>query len=124
MDKETAIIELIARSDQLVDTATKLGVAFIGYKANNHWSGALTGLVALRLSNSPNLAAGVAGVGVLAGLGLMNIVQQAPGAPLVYRGDDPHFVTTSQSQCLAMGGTIISSLPGGGPSSLCGCSLP
>ena len=125
MDKETAIIRLLARSDQLVDTATKVGVAVIGFKANNHWSGALTGLVALRLSNSPNLAAGVAGVGVLTGLGLLNIIQQIPKEPPVFTDpNNPHFVTTSQEKCLAMGGTIISTVPFGGPKSLCGCSLP
>lgn len=86
MDEKTAILRLIERSDKLLDTATKLGVAYVGYKASNHWSGALTGLVALRLSNSPNLAAGIAGTTVLGFLGLTNVVNQSqmsqyPGPP-------------------------------------------
>jgi len=73
LDKETAIIQLLSRSDRLIETATKAGVAYLGYKSNNHWTGALTSLVALKLAQSGNLAAGAAGVGVLAIIGLTDL---------------------------------------------------
>lgn len=72
-DKQ-AFATVLSRLDQLVDGATKLGVAYIGYKAANHWSGALTNLVALKLAQGGNLAGGVAGVSVLAFSGLTQII--------------------------------------------------
>lgn len=74
MDKES-IVRLITNSDRLIETATKAGVALLGYKANNHWTGALTSLVALKLAQSGNIVAGAAGVGVLGFIGLTNITQ-------------------------------------------------
>lgn len=73
MERDQTIVKILEHSDKLIETATKLGVAYVGYNAVHHWSGALVGLLALRLSNSPNLAAGVAGVATLTGLGLMNL---------------------------------------------------
>lgn len=52
---------------------TKLGVAFVGFKATNHWTGALSALIALRMAEGGNLAGGVAGVGVLGLLGLSQL---------------------------------------------------
>lgn len=80
------LVKFATNADRIIDAATKLGVAYVGYKSNNHWSGGLSALVALRLSNSPNLAAGIAGTTVLALLGLTNIVNQSqltqyPGPP-------------------------------------------
>lgn len=70
MDNE--VLSLVAaNSNKLIDTVTKVGVAYVGYKAVDHWSGALTGLVALKLATANNLAAGIAGVATLTGLGVM-----------------------------------------------------
>ena len=63
---------LVKHSDKLLNVIAAAGVGYVGYKAFNHWSGALTGLLALQLVKSPNLAAGTAGVGTLAALGAMN----------------------------------------------------
>lgn len=65
------IKDLIEAADRIPGLALKAGVAYIGIRATKHWTGALTGLVALRLANSPNLAAGAAGVGTLAALGIV-----------------------------------------------------
>jgi len=99
MDKETAILQLLSRSDQLIETATKVGVAYLGYTSNNHWSGALTALVALKLAQSGNVVAGAAGIGVLSFIGLtqagVKIVIPTPGEPFPYgpwRFSDPNYV--------------------------------
>lgn len=51
----------------------------MGIKATGHWTGALTALVALRLAQANNLAAGVAGVGTLTALGIGAGASVAPG---------------------------------------------
>jgi hypothetical protein len=70
---------------KIVDLATKAGIAYVGFNALKHPAGALTGLVALNLANSPNLASGVAGVAALTGLGALSMVP--PMDPLIT--DDP-----------------------------------
>ena len=75
---QEALLRVIEKSDKLLDAATKVGVAYVGYKAHDHWSGALAGLVALRLANANNLAAGIAGVATLTGLGVMSIIKSKP----------------------------------------------
>ncbi|GAG66732.1 unnamed protein product [marine sediment metagenome] len=70
-----ALLNLTSRLDSLVTGATKLGVAYAGYRANGHWTGALTGLVALRLAEGGNLAGGAAGLGTLALIGVANVPQ-------------------------------------------------
>ncbi|GAG94486.1 unnamed protein product, partial [marine sediment metagenome] len=63
--KEAALLSLGGRLDNLINGVTKLGVAYFGAKAANHWSGAITGLVALRLAESGNAPAGIAGLATL-----------------------------------------------------------
>jgi len=81
MDREDqrSITRLVANSDRIIEALTKAGVALVGFQSNNHWTGALTALVALRLASGGNLAGGVAGTGVLAVMGLDRI--RAPAAP-------------------------------------------
>lgn len=71
---------------KIIDIATKAGVAYVGFNALKHPAGALTGLVALNLANSPNLAAGVAGVATLTALGAMSTIPPGfdPGDYLPY----------------------------------------
>lgn len=74
-------------SDRLLDAFTKAGVALVGYNASNHWTGALTALISLKLAQGGNLAGGIAGTGVLSLLGLTNLVKASissyDGAPIV-----------------------------------------
>ena len=76
MDDKEALLRVIERSDRILDAATKIGVAYVGYKAADHPSGALAGLVALKLANANNLAAGVAGVATLTALGITSVAKQ------------------------------------------------
>ena len=92
MDRERIIAKFIEHSDRLINTATKLGVAYVGYKANNHWSGALTGLVALRLAESNNLAAGIAGTATLAVIGLTSIPKNSD-IPIDPKTGQPYLLT-------------------------------
>lgn len=69
------MINLVGKADSIIEALTKAGVAVVGYNASKHWTGALTALVSLKLAQGGNLAAGVAGVGVLSLLGLANIVR-------------------------------------------------
>lgn len=64
-----------SRLDQVISGLTKLGVAYVGYKATNHWTGALTGLIALKMAEGGNLAGGAAGTAVL---GLLGLTQMPP----------------------------------------------
>lgn len=74
---DRAMINLAGKADSIIEALTKTGVAIVGYNASKHWTGALTALVSLKLAQGGNLAAGVAGVGVLSLLGLANIVRAA-----------------------------------------------
>lgn len=65
-------------SDRLLDAFTKAGVAYVGYNASNHWTGALVALISLKLAQGGNLAGGIAGTGVLSLLGLTNVVKSLP----------------------------------------------
>lgn len=75
--QEKLDLEQLSRLTQLADKVPdlfmKAGVAYIGIKATGHWTGALTALVALRLAQANNLAAGAAGVTALTGIGLGSI---------------------------------------------------
>lgn len=72
--------DIIDRADRITDIFVKAGTAYVSYQATGHWTGALIGLLALRLAESNNLAAGVAGTGVLAGVGLTQLIKGAtPG---------------------------------------------
>lgn len=71
MDEQ--LLRVIEKSDVILETATKLGVAYMGYKSNKDWSGALTALIAFKLAQSGNVVAGAAGVGVLALIGATQI---------------------------------------------------
>lgn len=65
-------------SDRLLDAFTKAGVAYVGYNASNHWTGALVALISLKLAQGGNLAGGIAGTSVLGILGLTNVVKSIP----------------------------------------------
>lgn len=73
--------DIVDRAGTLVDVATKLGVAYTGYNATRHWTGALVALIGLRLAEANNLASGIAGVATLTALGLGNIYN-ATAAPV------------------------------------------
>jgi len=60
-------------NEKLVNLAVNAGVAYLGYRAFNHPIGALVGILALRLSKSPNLASGIAGVATLTSIGCLNV---------------------------------------------------
>lgn len=78
---------VIDRADKIASIATNAGVAYIGFNALKHPTGALVGLLALRLAQSPNLASGAAGIAALTGLGALNMVP--PPEPLPgHRGVD------------------------------------
>lgn len=64
------LMKLVLKADKLIDAATKIGVALVGYRTNKHWSGALTALIALKLAEGGNLAAGAAGLATLTYIGL------------------------------------------------------
>lgn len=74
------VLRVAENGSKILDTFTKAGVAWIGYKSANHWTGALAALISLRLATGGNLAAGVAGTGVLTAMGLSQIpqIQQLP----------------------------------------------
>ena len=70
---------LLARADHLIEAATKIGVAYVGFRAGEKIAkgggvgGALSNLIALKLAQSGNIVAGAAGVATLAGTGLTSI---------------------------------------------------
>ena len=66
---------VIGNLDKITNLALKAGVAYAGMAALGHWSGAIVGLTGLHMAQSPNLIAGGAGVGVLAGIGATNLVK-------------------------------------------------
>lgn len=84
--EQEILLKLASRLDNLLTGITKIGVAIAGARAANHWSGALTGLIALELAKSGNLAAGAAGVGVLGVIGLTNIVRVPEAATTTTEG--------------------------------------
>ena len=71
------LLQAAAKLDSMITALTKVGVAVIGYQANKSWTGSLTALIALRLAESNNLAAGVAGVATLTAIGLGAIPRTA-----------------------------------------------
>ncbi len=64
------LLRLGENGSKILDTATKGAVAYMGYKSTDHWTGAVTALIALKLASGGNLAGGVAGVAVLTTIGL------------------------------------------------------
>lgn len=74
------LLKVVDRGNAIIDIATKAGVAYIGYKGMNHWSGALMALVGYRLAQSPNLVSGGAGVTILTTLGLSSAIQALANA--------------------------------------------
>lgn len=119
--------KLLSKAEHLPELATNLGVAYTGYKSCSHWSGALTALVAYKLAQSMNPAAGLAGVGVLAYLGLTafsdgeNIKPptKVPYNP-IRRGEVVHNVLISD--CISRGGTVVFAYPMN--SEYCTCEFP
>lgn len=78
LDKiKSAFESVVDRGDKIVSIATNAGVAYLGYNALKHPAGALVGLLGLRLSQSPNLASGVAGIAALTGIGALNMIPPA-----------------------------------------------
>ena len=75
--------KLVDKLDVIPDIALKAGVAYSGYVAMQHWTGAIVGLLGLRLASSNNLAGGAAGVAILTGIGITDlqraIAQQGSG---------------------------------------------
>jgi len=122
---QEAIIRLISRSDRLIEAGTKIGVAYLGYQANNHWTGALTSLIALKLAQSGNVVAGAAGVSVLGIIGLTNITKKTT-SPFGIIEPPPGVVDVtlrwmpSVKACTDAGGTVQAVAPLGD----CHCWLP
>lgn len=84
-----AIKGIIDRSDKIIDLATTAGIAYYGYQVNNHWTGALTGVLGYKLARTDNIVSGGAGVGILGALGVMQLTKPfwaiqppAPPAPM------------------------------------------
>lgn len=69
--------QALSRLDGIMNAALKIGVFWLGYKSNNHWTGGITGLAALEFAKSGNIVAGAAGVGTLAAIGVSNAIQAA-----------------------------------------------
>ena len=116
MDNEI-LDKIIGKAEHLADIALKAGVAYTGFKATNHWSGGLTALVALRLAQAPNLAAGLAGTGMLAWLGLSAFVSpEGDVKPPTFTPDQ----VMTRSECLARGGSVRRDLT----KALVVCDLP
>lgn len=90
-----ALATVAGNLDRVIDGVTKIGVAYIGFKAANHWTGALTNLVALRLAEGGNLAGGVAGVAVLAYSGLTQVVTPSDTSYLTTEQQTNPFVATN-----------------------------
>lgn len=125
--------------EAIPDVAVNLGVAYVGAKSTRHWSGALTGLIALKLAQAPNLLAGAVGIGMLTFLGLTAFAQDLPQQDYTYTpatsvnvsgvgagggGYVPpasDLVTMDTSDCIAQGGTVVSVVP---MTTLCSCRLP
>jgi len=80
--KEVALLKVGTRLDNILSGVTKLGVAYLGFKAANHWTGAIAGLVALRLAESGNAPAGVAGLATLGFIGANQVEDNSLGAGL------------------------------------------
>jgi len=64
------VTTLIKGSSEAADLLLKVGAAYYGARAFRNAGGAFVGLIALRLAQSNNLAAGLSGVGTLASIGL------------------------------------------------------
>lgn len=134
MDSDKILDRVLSKAEHLADIALKAGVAWTGYRATNHWSGGLTGLVALRLAQSPNLAAGLAGTGMLAWLGLSAFVSPEgdvrapdmvkpiiPGTVYIPPGEEENIVIIDTQVCTRRGGEIVMIIP---MTNLCHCRLP
>lgn len=75
--RKTAVA-MLDRGGTIIDLFTKGGLAYLGYNATKHWTGALTALILLKLATSDNLAAGAAGVAGLTAIGATNIFAAIP----------------------------------------------
>jgi len=138
---DSLLTKFMEKSEHIGEIATNLGVAYAGYRASGHWSGGITGLVALRLATAPNIPAGLAGLATLAAIGIgawrpdgsppdyspptveeggLNI----PGAGAGGGGYVPPVTTAVNmtiAECYAAGGTIVQVYP---MTDRCACQLP
>lgn len=52
-----------------------LGIGYYGYRLNEHWTGALTGLIGYKLAKTNNIASGASGVAILTALGALQLTK-------------------------------------------------
>lgn len=71
------VAEAIDKSDKAINLAMKAGIAYYGWKAMNHLGGSLIGLIGFELAKSKNMIGGAAGVGILAAIGLTQVVEHS-----------------------------------------------
>ena len=132
------------KAEHFGEIATNLGVAYAGYRASGHWSGGITGLVALRLATAPNIPAGLAGLATLAAIGVGAFGPEGefppyvapppvtpdpgginiPGAGAGGGGYVPPTtgpVNMTIAECYAAGGRIVQVYPN---TDRCACQLP
>lgn len=134
--------QILAKIEKLPDVALQGGIAYVGSRVTGHWTGGLLGLIGLKLAQAPNLASGLAGVGILGGLGLSLMVDKdgnvtPPPIPEIGQpisgvgaaggggGYIPPpvgaIVTITTMECQQRGGTILQVYPN---TRLCSCQLP
>lgn len=72
------VVKHLDKLEKIPDIVMKAGLAYAGYRATNHWTGAIAALVGLKLATGNNLAGGAAGVTALTFIGLGNAFKEYP----------------------------------------------
>lgn len=80
---QNALLKVVDRSDKIVNLLLNAGVAYYGYQVNHHWTGALTGLIGMKLAQADNLVSGTAGIGILGAMGAMQLTKPFWATPVV-----------------------------------------
>lgn len=99
MGKEELIEKIMKHLDKLEkvpDVAMKAGLAYLGYKSVNHWSGAITALIGLKLATGNNLAGGAAGVSTLTLIGLGNAFKNFRAEERITEHGEPNIYPWTQ----------------------------
>ena len=126
LDKLVGVVQKFSSiAEKIPNLFIQAGVAKIGFDATRNIGGSLAALIALKMAQGGNLAGGIAGVATLTGLGVGSVMNFTNTSDPIYTDPlDPTEITTSEKQCIELGGTIIAQLPFSNPNSFCRCKLP
>lgn len=69
------IMKVVSNEQHITNLLLNAGIAYYGYRTNNHWTGAIAGLLGLRLAQQESLISSGTGVGILGTLGVVNMAQ-------------------------------------------------